>query len=426
MSYFSGISFRDAPNFDAFNRLRTSAPNPIGDYQFQYDLDPFLVEVVKSGGTNDAAYDAVTRMVELKLTGSVGYAGIQSYVYHPYEAGRSHTIAFTCVPGAPVGAEVFRVGYYDAFNGVFLQQNADGTWQFVLRTSTSGSASDANFKLNSEWSENPGYTLNPLYSIILEMDLQYLGMGRVRCYENRGGVITPLHYFLNEQTASTAGFPYMQSATLPIRAELVSASGVTRSAHVKCATVMSEGGSDELAGYTHGAMGPNASVGSDSTWTHLCSMRPATTHLGKSGGIVNRSMIVPSSVDIMAGTNTIEWVLCVGSVFTGTGGASPTFAIHNKDGGNAWSRSSSVEIGTGGSLPTALVTDPGVVIASGWVPGGSGGQSKGALSKGLTSKWPITLDAAGAQRLNGTYSLFARNVGSSTTARGGFNWREIR
>ena len=71
-----------------------------------------------------------------------------------------------------------------------------------------------------------------------------------------------------------------------------------------------------------------------------------------------------------------------------------------------------------------LSGNPSIVLAQGYVFSSTG--TKGVVNKTLTQRIPITLDAAGAVRLNGTLSFAASGQGGTSATRVVFNWIEIR
>lgn len=154
----------------------------------------------------------------------------------------------TGVLGTGVASTTVDVGYFDANNGVIFRQNGATNLQLILRTSTSGTPSDANIVAQSAWNIDKmdgtgasGITLDVTKAFILMIDLQFLGMGRVRVGFDIDGVIYYVHEFLN---ANVLAVPYMQTATLPVQMLLTAtSSGSTKTCYFKCATVVSEGGS---------------------------------------------------------------------------------------------------------------------------------------------------------------------------------------
>lgn len=398
------VSFQDTPNFDSFSRLRVSEPRPVGDYNLTYSLQPILLEQITSGTGNTVTQEANTLMGKLTLGGTaVGHARLQSYQYHYYQPGRCQSVFMTGVFGSPVANTVKRLGYFDGANGVFLQQDADGTWRFTLRTSTGGSVSDLNTVTAANWSAQPGWTIDATKSVIIAFDLQFLGMGRVRCYEDRNGILALLHEFHNEQVLSV---PYMQTATLPVRAEIVqTTTAAAATMHFKCASVMTEGGVEDRAGYGFSRESGSITAASGAR-THMLSLQPSLTF----GGISNRTTVELDSIEmIVTGINPVLWELCIGDVITGT----TTFIDVN----STYSSSQYNILGTTSGSPS-------IVVASGYVSATA--SNKQAVTKSLVSRYPITLDAAGNARSMGRITLLVTGIGGSSACRGVINWREIR
>jgi hypothetical protein len=64
------------------------------------------------------------------------------------------------------------------------------------------------------------------------------------------------------------------------------------------------------------------------------------------------------------------------------------------------------------------------VIASGYLA--SANAAKGSIGKTISSKYPITLDRAGAVRANGTYTLLVTGIGGTSATRATMNFSEVR
>jgi hypothetical protein len=398
------VKLGDSASLDSFSRLRVSEPRPVGDYNLSYGLEPLIMEAIVSGAGNTVTHEANTLMGKLTLGGAnVGHSRIQSYRYHYYQPGRSHAVFATGVLGAAVANTVKRIGYFDAANGVFLQQDADGTIRFTLRTSTSGSVSDANTVTSANWSDQPGWTIDPTKSIIIVFDLQFLGMGRVRCYEDRDGKLVKLHEFKNAQNLAV---PYMQTATLPVRAEVVqTTTAAAATMYFKCASVMTEGGTDDAAGFPFSRASGSITAASGAR-THALSIQPALTY----NSLANRMTVEIDSLDVVVtGSNPVLWELCVGDVLTGT----TTFNDVN-------GTYSGMQYNTAGTTSGT----PAVVLASGYTSATT--QSRSVTSRRFVTRYPITLDAAGAARANGRLTVLLTGLGGSSATQVALNWKELR
>lgn len=406
------IAFEDSFNLDAFSRLRVSQPQTLFAVQSQYNAESLRME---AGNTSDGvapAFSANTRMVTLQINAGAagGSSFLQSFQYLPYQPGKSQMVAITGVLGTGTAGAVKRFGYGDAANGIFYEQDGTNGIQFNRRTSTSGGVVN-NTVTQSNWNLDKlngtgasGITLDVTKSFILIIDLQYLGMGRVRIGFDIGGVIIYAHQFVN---ANVLTVPYMQTATLPILAEILAAAGLAgvATASFKCAQVASEGGFSEDVGRDFSASG-SVTAGSG-TRTHILSLRPATTF----NGLTTRGLIRIESMELIGGANPVFWELVIGAAFS----AAPTFAAAN-------ATYSFAEIGTGG---TFLNLTGGVVILSGYIPSNTPA-SRQTHSQDLIISYPITLDRAGAQRALGTISLLVTGVGGTSASQASFNWSEIR
>jgi hypothetical protein len=104
----------------------------------------------------------------------------------------------------------------------------------------------------------------------------------------------------------------------------------------------------------------------------------------------------------------IRWDLCVGQAITGG-----TWADVN-------TTYSGVEVNTGGTLSGS----PAVIIDTGWVA--VGGNDKSVTNTAVASRYPITLDAAGANRTLGSITLIITSLSGSPVVYGGIKFREIR
>jgi hypothetical protein len=150
---------------------------------------------------------------------------------------------------------------------------------------------------------------------------------------------------------------------------------------------------------------PEATVtASSGARTHLVSVRPKTTF----NSITNRETFILDSVEILVtGNNPVLWELCVGQAITGASYADINTAY------------SAFEYSAG-----TISGSPAIVIASGYCAASA--TVKGAVARQIFSRYPITLDRAGAVRANGTVSLIVTGIGNTSATRGTINFREIR
>lgn len=415
MSLFTEIGFSDTGAKDAFGRLRVAQPDTLGAVQQQYDSAPLQLETGNTGTGVAPSHGANNRMTALSATAGSGTSFIQSYHYFPYEPGKSQFIAITGVLGAAVANAVVDVGYFDASNGVIYRQNGTSGLQFILRSSISGSVSDANAANQSAWNLDKldgtgasGYNLDVTKSFILIIDLQFLSMGRVRIGFDIDGVIYYAHEFKN---ANVLDVPYMQTATLPFGMLLTATStATTKSCYFKCAVVMSEGGAISSTGY-HGATPEISVTAGNATRTPLISIRPKTTF----NGITNRSLFIPESLDMfVTGNMDIKWEMVIGGAYSG----------------QAWSDIDATYSAFEYSSTPGTFTNltGGKVIASGYMSrqGGSNNGDPVSIPMLQALKHPITLNRAGAVRALGTLTILVQGLSATSAMRGCVNFIEIR
>jgi len=404
----NAITIKDSPNLDAFSRLRTSNPQTLFNGQFTYNLLPLLYEQVTLGG-GSVTHDLTNRSATINLTAAVAAdkAYMQTYEYFAYQPGKSQLIFITFnMNGQTVDAFKF-AGYSDGDNGVEFQ--ADGiNAQFVVYTN---SLAGDEVVIQSNWNLDKldgtgrsGITLDLSKTQILVIDLQALYVGRVRIGFDIGGKIIYAHEFLH---ANLFTYPYLQTASLPIRCGMIATGPISTTMDFICSSVISEGGSDDDSrfGYNFTIPTPVTSIAVGPAYTHMISIRPKLTY----NTLVNRIKINLIDIELYNGGNQpVYWELVIGQALT-----APVYADVN-------TTYSSVEYVTGATLsgsPT-LVMDSGFAASSGSV--------KAQTSTAVTSRYPMTLTVAGAHRDDGTYTLRARSISGSQNCYAVLKYREIR
>jgi hypothetical protein len=272
-------------NTDAFGRLRVREPYTVYDSQNRYALDgQFSTSTAGSGAATHLSNESSVSMAV--STTSADEVVRQTFRVFPYQPGKSLLLLATFKMDTAKTNLRQRVGYFNTGNGVFLEQGTNGI-TFVLRTSTSGSASDARYVAKASWNGDKldgtgasGITLDLTKTQILFLDFEWLGVGSVRCGFVINGVFIVAHTFhnANEQTAV-----YMTTAILPVRYEITNTGTVASSSALKqiCSSVMSEGGYEAVS-QEHSARMTSATTSTflTTTFKPLVSIRLASTALG--------------------------------------------------------------------------------------------------------------------------------------------------
>lgn len=395
----------DGPNLDAFSRLRVSSPKTIFDSSFLYDLLPLVYGQVATGGGSITHAPLVSSAQMTVNTVSGAVAIMQSYTYHRYLPGKSQAVLMTQVLGAAVTNVVKRCGYFDSNDGIYLEQNGTTDVAIVRRTSTSGSAVN-NRVVQADWNIDKldgtgasGLTLDLSKASILVIDLQWLGMGRVRVGFDIDGKIIYTHQFLN---ANSLTVPYMKTGTLPIRWEIsnIGTSSGT-SMYATCSAVLSEGGDESDASYGF-SVSNSADVSVGTTRTGLIAIRPSLTY----DGITNRIQISLKEFSVISGANSILVELIYKpTTLTVTGG----WTAANSE--------SSVEYHS-----TITGVTGGVVVQSYFIP--STNTNRQTVASLLKSRYPLTLNIDGTVQF--PFVVCATAFTSTSASRARIDWTESR
>jgi len=283
---------------DAFGRQRVSNPLTIFDSQNRYQKDNQFSESTSTGGT--ITYTLAESTVNLNVTTTSGSEAIrQTYRVMPYQPGKGLLVLATFVMADGITNLRSRVGYFNDDNGVFFQKTGS-TNAFVLRTSTSGTPSDARTVNQADWNGDKldgtgasGLTLNTSTAQILWMDFEWLGVGSVRCGFIINGQYIVCHTFNN---ANSLDKVYMTTAILPVRYEIKATAAIATGATLKqiCSTVISEGGYQQAAANQFARR--TAVLGSISTtFLPLVSIRLASDSLG--------AVVLPVAIQAFPTTN---------------------------------------------------------------------------------------------------------------------------
>ena len=231
---------------DAFGRLRVSEAFTLGDYKHTYGIDPNFRDTLSNGGT--VTHNTNQAAARLATSNNANSRAIhQTKMYHNYMPGKSQLIKSTINFYSAIANVTKRTGYYDDLNGIYFEQTGTGELAFVIRTNTSGTASDARRAIQSSWNKDrcdgtgaSGFNLDITKTQIFWTDFQWLGVGRVRCGFVHDGVMIVAHEFYNSNNLPVV---YMSNPNLPVRCEILN-TGATSGGYFDqiCSTVVSEGG----------------------------------------------------------------------------------------------------------------------------------------------------------------------------------------
>jgi len=254
---YSQISQAPDGFYDAFGRLRVSQPTTLFDSQMQYDTQPLLWSQ-KLVGTASVTHRPLESAADFTLGTASGDSVIrQTRQYFRYQPGKSQYVFCTGAFGEAQDGTTKLIGYGDDKNGIFFGQDGGGLF-VLLRSNITGTPSDARKVYQADWSLDPldgsgttGLTIDATKAQIFALDIEWLGVGRVRIGVVIGGALIYCHEFLNANLNSTT---YMTTANLPVRYEITNTAAVAAAPTLKqiCCQVSSEGGQQRTAAYPFG------------------------------------------------------------------------------------------------------------------------------------------------------------------------------
>jgi hypothetical protein len=242
----TSVTTPDPTQLDAFGRLRVSTPLTLFDSSHRYRDNNLWSSLTAVGGTY--AFNQNQGLVDLTVNSLSGSSVIRETTkVFSYQPGKSLLILNTFVFAPSTTNLRQRTGYYGVDNGIYVQLDGDVV-SFVERSLVNGSPSTESIIPISAWNVDKldgtgpsGFTLDITRAQISWMDIEWLGVGTVRCGFVIDGKFVHCHSFHHaNRIAST----YITTASLPLRYEITNkaATGVTRTMKQICSSVISEGG----------------------------------------------------------------------------------------------------------------------------------------------------------------------------------------
>jgi len=393
---------------DAFGRLRVSQAVTVFDSQLQYDKQPLLWDE-KIAGSATSTHLPNESSVDMGVTTADGDSVIrQTRDYIRYQPGKSQFILCTFVMGASQEGTTKLVGYGDNNNGIFLGQDGGGLF-VMLRSKNTGTVNDTRKVYQTDWNLNDfgptnisGESLDPTKSQILVIDIEWLGVGRIRLGLNINGVTYYFHEFLNANTIDKA---YMTTANLPVRYEITNTQAVAAANTLKhiCTSVISEGGVDETLAYPFSTELLDAPIGNGVVNETVIF---ATRHALTFNGIENRARFRPTSYEVLA----------VGGPVVAKVVYNPTIV------GGTWASVSPDSIMEENSTATSYTN--GLNVGTSIVAGGAAKSGTPVFGNTVTAKLPFGLGIDADDPI--PLALVAYSNTNNVTASFTFQWEELR
>lgn len=353
---------------DAFGRARMSTPLTLFDSSHRYK-DNNLWSTSNTAGTT-YAHSVNEGLVALNLPTTANAEIIrESTKVCSYQPGKSLFILNTFVAEPPKANLRQRIGYFGAQNGIYFE--IDGTTAyFVERSYVTGALVETRVA-QADWNIDnllgpdanvPGQpgpcpsniTLDLSKAQIMFMDIEWLGLGTVRCGFVIDGKLIHCHSFHHANLITST---YITTASLPLRYEIKNTGTTASNSSLKqvCSTVISEGGY-ELRGLQQAASVPITApidLPTAGTYYNIISMR-----LKASPNKLD-AIVILTALSILGITNNVHynWQVRASGVSAG----------------NTWVDSgadSAVEYKIGGGEYTG-----GRILASGYTSGSAQGSA---------------------------------------------------
>jgi hypothetical protein len=232
---------------DAFGRLRTSSPFTIFDSQYRYGDNGKWDTLTATNGS--ATHVTTENVMALAVTNESGSKVIrETRRVMPYQPGKSLLILASFCLGTLKANVRQRVGYFGNDDGIFLEADGETVSLKIRSRSLNTTLTAARTEWNGDKFDGTGYsgrTIDFSKAQIFWMDIEWLGVGDVRCGFVVDGHLIVAHTFHNDNVRTTT---YMSTACLPIRYEIENLAATSGSTTMKqvCSSVISEGGYEPI------------------------------------------------------------------------------------------------------------------------------------------------------------------------------------
>jgi len=389
---------------DAFGRVRASNPYTLFDSKQIHDNAPLYFDdsEVSGSGTTSTHSTARASTTLAVSNNTAGRRVRQTFQRFNYQPGKSQLILCTgALTLSGGGSGIFSaMGYFDDDNGVFVEVE-DGTVGITIRSSVSGSAVD-NTIAQANWNGDKldgngdsGHTLDASKVQIFWCDIEWLGVGSVRCGFVINGQFILCHTFHHANVETSV---YMSTPNLPIRYEIENdGTGAASELEHICASVMSEGGIQANGSLRYKSTeGTHVDATTADTNYAIIGLRLKPTHLDEQVELISMSMI-------NEGLQDFEWSVLFNPTVAGT------FTYVDQ-------ANSACQVATGA---TANTVTGGTPIGGGMVKSGN---QAGSVSESLANA--LRLGSA----IDGTQDeivLCCRPLAANADIEGTLTWREL-
>jgi hypothetical protein len=396
---------------DAFGRQRVADTFTLGDYKHLYSIDYNFLNYFVSGGS--LTHNANQALVVLQTSASAASRTIhQTKMYHNYMPGKSQLVLSSFNFKAAQPGVIKRTGYFDDYNGIFFEQDATGSLNWVIRSATNGTASIQENRIRQEnWNVNtanvPEFTLDITKTQLIWIDFQWLAVGRVRVGFVHQGSFVLCHMFDHSNYTDK---PYMSNPNLPVRCEIRNTTTATGSFDQICSSVMSEGGFVE-SGTTWGITSPNLRTITSASSVPIISIRLKNSY----NNLQNRAFVRIDNMSVFTKDQTVKYrMVKLPSSASLTGGS---WVSVNADSTVEYNATATAISGSGQELLNGFVFAGGIGVGNAIA---GQGQVTGVATK--NNYIAQNYDSNDSE----IYSLVVTNMTATSTDVGGATtWREV-
>ncbi len=247
------IEFGDSGSIDAFGRARVSQITTQYDSKQLHDALPLFVDEVTIGTATSV--HSTTEANTTLTTSAVSDAVImQTKERFNYQSGKSQLIFMTCTNFEVQTDIVKRIGYFNSstvspytasLDGLFFESDGTDVSINIYKTGTlTEQTAQSSWNLDKlDGTGDSGITIDWSENLILCVDFEWLGTGRVRWGLVVGGLFV---YFHESNHANVTTGVYMSSPNQPLRWEIRQNGATTGTFKFICASVNSEGSLNKL------------------------------------------------------------------------------------------------------------------------------------------------------------------------------------
>ncbi len=392
------------PYADASFRLRASTPLTLFEHNNQYGTNPYKWDTQVSGtGSITDTNSSSSTSLSTGGTASGASAIRQSRAYYRYQVEKSFLVGHAFNFGAGVTGVSKKIGYYDANNGVYIEQNGTTINIGFRQAGVDTRIPQASWNVDTMNGAGPsGQTFNPADTQAVAFDM--LGTLSVRIYLLMNNNMYLVHQYSASNISGAYG-PY--TANLTSRADIVNTTTVASASTMIIGNVniVSEGATEESAAYNFAA-GNGVTTLAVTTRRPIFSIRANTT--GPNRTIQNFGQIIAKSLNVYASAS-VYYELVVNGTLTGA-----TFAALNAN-----------SVAMTDVAATAL--SGGTTVSSGYIAvasgGGPGVTNDLSISNALSLYFPIVYSSL--LNTQDTLSIVCTSFTGSANCAGSLSWTEL-